>query len=331
MTELSKIDSTTQEIIDEFAFFDDWMQRYEYIIEMGKALEGLPDDKKTTPTRYRAASRKCGSTLARQNGRIQFDADSDAMIVQGLIALLLRVYSDRTPDEIISTPPEFFEALELGSHLSGSRAGLHIVTRIHAYAKAFRDELSADDRAGDTRLMERRSFTWKDGIWVEGNQPMLGPMSHAWWMASSVFDGARSFQQLAPDLDRHCARLIESGKAFHMTCPISTDEMIALAWEGIEKFSEVDELYIRPMMYFEDGFIVPDTDSTQFILTVFKAPMPAWGGVKAMVSSYRRPTPEAAPTNAKASCLYQCRACTRRGPSKRLRHRRGAGRHWECG
>ena len=152
--------------------------------------------------------------------------------------------------------------------------------------------------------MERRSFTWKDGIWVEGNQPMLGPMSHAWWMASSVFDGARSFQQLAPDLDRHCARLIESGKAFHMTCPISTDEMIALAWEGIEKFSEVDELYIRPMMYFEDGFIAPDTDSTQFILTVFKAPMPAWGGVKTMVSSYRRPTPEAAPTNAKASCLY---------------------------
>ena len=152
--------------------------------------------------------------------------------------------------------------------------------------------------------MERRSFTWKDGIWVEGNQPMLGPMSHAWWMASSVFDGARSFQQLAPDLDRHCARLIESGKAFHMTCPISTDEMIALAWEGIEKFSEVDELYIRPMMYFEDGFVVPDTDSTQFILTVFKAPMPAWGGVKTMVSSYRRPAPEAAPTNAKASCLY---------------------------
>ena len=152
--------------------------------------------------------------------------------------------------------------------------------------------------------MERRSFTWKDGDWVEGNQPMLGPMSHAWWMASSVFDGARSFQRLAPDLDRHCARLIESGKAFHMTCPVTADEMIALAWEGIEKFPEDAELYIRPMMYFEDGFVAPDTDSTQFILTVFEAPMPAWGGVKTMVSSYRRPTPEAAPTNAKASCLY---------------------------
>lgn len=152
--------------------------------------------------------------------------------------------------------------------------------------------------------MDRKSFTWKDGTWVEGNEPMLGPMSHAWWMASSVFDGARSFQRLAPDLDRHCARLIESGKAFHMTCPVTAEEMIALAWEGIEKFPEDAELYIRPMMYFEDGFVAPDFDSTQFILTVFEAPMPAWGGVKTMVSSYRRPTPEAAPTNAKASCLY---------------------------
>lgn len=152
--------------------------------------------------------------------------------------------------------------------------------------------------------MDRKSFTWKDGTWIDGNQPMLGPMDHAWWMASSVFDGARSFGRLAPDLDRHCARLIDSGKAFHMTSPVTADEMIALAWEGIEKFPEDAELYIRPMMYFEDGFVAPDTDSTRFILTVFEAPMPAWSGVKTMISRYRRPTPEAAPTNAKASCLY---------------------------
>ena len=146
MTELSKIDSTTQEIIDEFAFFDDWMQRYEYIIEMGKALEGLPDDRKDDAHKVPGCQSQVWFYARQENGRIQFDADSDAMIVRGLIALLLRVYSNRTPDEIISTPPEFFEALELGSHLSGSRAnGLHaMVTRIHAYAKAFRDELSAD-------------------------------------------------------------------------------------------------------------------------------------------------------------------------------------------
>ena len=146
MTELSKIDSTTQEIIDEFAFFDDWMQRYEYIIEMGKALEGLPDDRKDDAHKVPGCQSQVWFYARQENGRIQFDADSDAMIVRGLIALLLRVYSNRTPDEIISTPPEFFEALELGSHLSGSRAnGLHaMVTRIHAYANAFRDGLSAD-------------------------------------------------------------------------------------------------------------------------------------------------------------------------------------------
>ena len=152
--------------------------------------------------------------------------------------------------------------------------------------------------------MDRASFTWKDGTWIEGNQPMLGPMSHAWWMASSVFDGARSFGRLAPDLDRHCARIIRSGASFGMTAPLSADRIIELAWEGIEKFPEDAELYIRPMMYFEDGFVAPDVDSTQFILTVFEAPIPEWRGITSMISSYRRPTPEAAPTDAKASCLY---------------------------
>ncbi len=153
-------------------------------------------------------------------------------------------------------------------------------------------------------MIERKSFTWKDGVWYEGNPPMLGPMSHAWWMASTVFDGARSFRRLAPDLDRHCNRLISSARAFDMTPPLNADEMIALCWEGIEKFPENAELYIRPMMYFEDGFVAPDLESSQLLITVFEAPMPEWRGVTAMVSSYRRPTPEAAPTNAKASCLY---------------------------
>lgn len=152
--------------------------------------------------------------------------------------------------------------------------------------------------------MDRRAFTWKDGTWHEGNPPMLGPMSHAWWMASSVFDGARAFRGLAPDLDRHCARIVDSAAAFHMTAPMGADEMAALCWEGVEMFPEDAELYIRPMMYFEDGFVTPDLESTEFILTVFEAAMPEWRGVTSMISSYRRPTPESAPTNAKASCLY---------------------------
>lgn len=140
------IDATTQEIIDEFAFFDDWIQRYEYIIEMGKGLTGLTDDKKDDAHKVPGCQSQVWFHAKQKDGLVHFEADSDAMIVRGLIAVLLRVYSDRTPDDIIGTPPEFFEVLELGSHLSGSRAnGLHaMVTRIHAYAKAFRDESSTD-------------------------------------------------------------------------------------------------------------------------------------------------------------------------------------------
>lgn len=154
-------------------------------------------------------------------------------------------------------------------------------------------------------MTDLNAITWADGEWHAGNPPMLGPMSHAWWMASTVFDGARSFGgRLAPDLGRHCARLIDSAKAFHLTAPLTAEEMTALAWEGIEQFPEDAELYIRPMMYFEDGFLTPDLESSRFIMSIFEAPLPEWRGVTACVSSYRRPTPEAAPTNAKASCLY---------------------------
>ena len=142
MSNIDTIDQTTQEIVDEFAFFDDWVQRYEYIIELGKALPDLSDDKKDVAHKVPGCQSQVWFHARREDGRIHFDADSDAMIVRGLVALLLRVYSGRTPEEIISTPPAFFEVLELGSHLSGSRAnGLHaMVTRIHAYANVFRDE-----------------------------------------------------------------------------------------------------------------------------------------------------------------------------------------------
>ncbi|MEK9646403.1 MAG: SufE family protein [Alphaproteobacteria bacterium] len=127
--------------MDEFAFFDDWVQRYEYIIELGKSLSGLPAEMKDDAHKVPGCQSQVWFHAKRDGGVVHFDADSDAMIVRGLIALLLRVYSDRTPEEIVATPPEFFEVLELGSHLSGNRAnGLHaMVTRIHAYAKAFGD------------------------------------------------------------------------------------------------------------------------------------------------------------------------------------------------
>jgi branched-chain amino acid aminotransferase len=152
--------------------------------------------------------------------------------------------------------------------------------------------------------MTRPPLTWIDGTWHEGNPPIVGPMTHSLWMASAVFDGARSFNGIAPDLDRHCARVVDSARAFGMTPALSAAEIYELAWDGIEKFPPATELYIRPMFYFEDGFVTPDLATSRFILSVFEKPIPPWRGTSACLSSYRRPSPETAPTGAKAACLY---------------------------
>lgn len=148
------------------------------------------------------------------------------------------------------------------------------------------------------------SYTYHEGAWHAGNAPMIGPLAHSFWMASSVFDGARAFSRLAPDLDRHCRRVVESAKLFGMTPDISADEIERLSWEGIEKFPDDAELYIRPLFYFAEGFVTPVLTSAKFMLSVFTAPMPAWEGSTACLSPFRRPSPESAPTEAKASCLY---------------------------
>jgi cysteine desulfuration protein SufE len=130
-----------QSIVDEFSLFDDWVDRYEYIIELGKALEGLPEECQTEQFRVKGCQSQVWFRAHDEDGRIIYEADSDAIIVRGLVALLLRVYSNRLPDEILSTSPDFFDAIELGSHLSGSRAnGLRaMVNHIHSYAQSFKD------------------------------------------------------------------------------------------------------------------------------------------------------------------------------------------------
>jgi cysteine desulfuration protein SufE len=121
-SQIPSIDDAVQSIIDEFSVFDDWMDRYEYIIELGEKLGGLTEAQKIEANRVKGCQSQVWFVATRAQDRVHFDADSDAMIVRGLIALLLRVYSDRTPQEIAATPPDFFEAVDLGSHLSGNRA-----------------------------------------------------------------------------------------------------------------------------------------------------------------------------------------------------------------
>lgn len=141
MDDLSGIEDEKQAIIEEFEFLGDWVQRYEYIVELGRKLPDLPDDMKTDVYKVTGCQSQVWFHAERQGALIHYRADSDAMIVRGLIALLLRLYSGRSADEILGTTPEFFEVLELGSHLSGSRAnGLHaMIQRIHQFAQAFRD------------------------------------------------------------------------------------------------------------------------------------------------------------------------------------------------
>lgn len=143
-----------------------------------------------------------------------------------------------------------------------------------------------------------------EGHWIEGNPPILSPMANAFWMASVAFDGARAFAGVAPDLDRHAARLMNSARVLGLEPHLTAGEIEALAWEGIAKFPANAELYIRPLFYAEEGFVVPKPESTKFVLTIFDSPLPEPKGFSACLSETRRPTPESAPTLAKAACLY---------------------------
>ncbi len=159
---------------------------------------------------------------------------------------------------------------------------------------------TAPPRARD----DRNGLHWIEDRWQWGNPPIMGPMTNGAWMASVVFDGARAFADVAPDLDRHCARAVRSAEVLGLAPPVTAAEIERLAWEGIEQFPAGAELYIRPMFYAEEGFVSPKAETTRFVLTLFEAPMPEPRGFTAHLSRVRRPSPESAPTLAKASCLY---------------------------
>lgn len=153
-----------------------------------------------------------------------------------------------------------------------------------------------------------KTWTWYDDQWLEGNPPLLGPMSHAFWLGSTVFDGARAFEGVTPDLDRHCRRVNDSATALAMTPTLRWEEIAELAKEGLRLFDRDAAVYIRPSYWAEHGHpatvIACDPASTRFALTLFEAAMPVPTGMSITLSSYRRPTMECMPVNAKAGCLY---------------------------
>jgi cysteine desulfuration protein SufE len=119
---MNEVEQAQAELIEEFAFFDDWMDRYQYLIDMGRRLPELPADLRTDANRIPGCQSQVWFVAEEEGGRLHFRAISDAAIVSGLIALLLRIYSGRRPDDILATPPDFVDKLGLSSHLSPTRS-----------------------------------------------------------------------------------------------------------------------------------------------------------------------------------------------------------------
>ncbi|MFQ5622675.1 MAG: branched-chain amino acid aminotransferase [Paracoccaceae bacterium] len=150
-------------------------------------------------------------------------------------------------------------------------------------------------------------LTWFDGAWHEGNLPILGAADHATWQGTMVFDGARNFEGVMPDLDLHCQRIIRSAHAMGLEPPIGAEEIQGLIEEGVERLGRDKALYLRPMMWSceaSPALIDPLPESTRCAICIESLPMPQPGDFPLTVSPYRRPRQDTALTEAKAACLY---------------------------
>ena len=174
------------------------------------------------------------------------------------------------------------------------------------------------------------SKTWSfyEGDWHEGNIPIMGVRSHAAWLCSSVFDGARTFEGVSPDLDLHCARVNASAATMHLKPAVSAETWLGLTQDGIKRFAKDAALYIRPMYWAERSgtlLVAPDPESTKWCLTLYEAPMRPPEGFSITLSPYRKPSMECMPVDAKAGCLYPNNArALIEAQCARLRQLRGA-------
>lgn len=152
-----------------------------------------------------------------------------------------------------------------------------------------------------------KTWTYFEDQWHEGNLLIMGVRTHAAWLCSMVFDGARAFEGVIPDLDLHCARVNDSAKKLYLKPSVPVDRWVALAREGVAKFGQEVALYIRPMYWAErEGPWVQahDPESTKWCLSIYEAPMRQPKGFSITLSPFRRPTYETMPVDAKAGCLY---------------------------
>lgn len=122
MEQVKTLQQIENEIIDEFSMFDEWLDKYEYLIELGKALKDYPEDKKTDDRLIKGCQSRVWLDYEIKDGKIFFNADSDAIITKGIISLLIRIYSGRTPQEIAASDFSVVEKIGLKKNLSPTRA-----------------------------------------------------------------------------------------------------------------------------------------------------------------------------------------------------------------
>ena len=145
MSNPRSINEIQDEIIDEFSMFDDWMQRYEYMIELGKSLELIDQKYKTDDYTIKGCQSKVWVFAELKDQLIQFTADSDAIITKGIIALLLRVFSGQRPQDILDAELYFIDQIGLKEHLSPTRANglLSMIKQIKLYAVAYQTQIES--------------------------------------------------------------------------------------------------------------------------------------------------------------------------------------------
>lgn len=136
---MSKINDIQDEIIEEFEGFDDWMDRYQVIIDMGNALPALEEKYKTADNIIEGCQSRVWLQADYEDGVLNFTADSDAIIVKGIISMLVRVLSGHTPAEILDAELYFIDSIGLHEHLSPTRSNglVAMIKKIRAYALAF--------------------------------------------------------------------------------------------------------------------------------------------------------------------------------------------------
>ena len=137
---MSTINEKQQEIVDEFSVFDDWMDKYAYLIEQGKELTGLKDEHRTDNNVISGCQSKVWLHAEYNDGKIVFTADSDAVLTKGLVAMVIKVFSNEKPDAIINAEPWFIKEIGLEENLSPTRSnGLNaMLKQIKFYAMAFK-------------------------------------------------------------------------------------------------------------------------------------------------------------------------------------------------